>query len=53
VKSSKTPIVPFNIFTYAKYHYVKVFNDEITFQISIVDLGKSIKESDILSIEKE
>jgi len=33
--------------------YLKVLNDEITFQISIVNLHKSIKEFDILSIEKE
>jgi hypothetical protein len=33
--------------------YLKVLNDEMTFQISTVNLRKSIKEFDILSIEKE
>jgi hypothetical protein len=31
VESSKTHVVPFNIFMDAKYHHVKVVGDEVAF----------------------
>jgi hypothetical protein len=49
----KAPTIPFNIFTYARYHCVKIVGDEATLRASITSLGKSIKKSNILSIEKE
>jgi hypothetical protein len=49
----KTFVIPFNIFMDAKYRHVKVVGNETTFQTSTTSLGKSIKKSNILSIEKE
>ncbi len=49
----KTPTVPFNIFTNARYRHVKVIWDEVVLWMSIVSLNKSIKKFDILSIEEK
>lgn len=43
MESSKTPIAPFNIFTDARYHHLKVIGDEATLQFSIVGLGTLFK----------
>jgi hypothetical protein len=49
----KTPTIPFNLFTDIKYHHVKVVGNEITFHSSTTGLGKLIKKSNILSVEKK
>jgi hypothetical protein len=53
VESSKTHVIPFNIFMDARYHHVKVARDEITLRASTTSLEKSIKKFDVLSIEEE
>jgi hypothetical protein len=53
VESSKVPTVPFNIFMDARYRCVKVVGDETTLQASTTNLGKSIKKSNVMSIEEE
>jgi hypothetical protein len=53
VESSKTPIVHFNISTDGKNRCVKIVNDKTTFQSLTIGLGKSIKKSNVLSIEEE
>jgi hypothetical protein len=49
VELGKAPAIPFNIFTNARYHHVKVVGDEGT----IVGLGNIIKKSKVLSIKQE
>jgi len=53
MESSKTFAIPFNIFMDARYHHVKVVGNETTFRMLTIGLGKCIKKSNILSIEKE
>jgi hypothetical protein len=53
VESSKIPIVPFNIFTNVRYHHMKVVGNKTTLQTSTIGLDKSIKKSNILSVEEE
>lgn len=53
VESGKAPTFPFNIFIDARHHHVKVVADKATLQVSIANLGKSIKKFNVLSIEKE
>lgn len=45
--------IPFNIFTNAKYHYVKVANYKIVFWSLTIGFGKFVKKLDVLSIEEE
>jgi hypothetical protein len=47
------PIVPFNIFTNVWYNWVKIANDELTLWAFNFDFKKSIKKSDVLSIQEE
>jgi hypothetical protein len=49
----KTLTIPFNIFTYSRYHQIKVVNDKLILLASTIDFGKCIKKSDMLSIEEE
>jgi hypothetical protein len=53
VELSETHAIPFNILMDARYHHVKVAGDEVTFQASIANLGKLIKNIYGLSIEEE
>jgi hypothetical protein len=53
VELSKAHAVFFNIFTYLKFHHVKVVGVGTTFQTTIVGIGKFVKKSDVLSIEEE
>jgi len=53
MESGQTPPIPFNIFKDIRYHHVKVVENETTFQLSIVGLGKLMNKSNILSIEKK
>jgi lactate dehydrogenase-like 2-hydroxyacid dehydrogenase len=53
VKIGVAPIVPFFIFTNVWYNQVKIANDEATLWASYCDLKKSIKKSDVLSIQEE
>jgi hypothetical protein len=50
---SKTHPIPFNLFTNAKYHHVKVTKNKVTLQALTTGLGKSIQKFDILSIKEE
>ncbi len=43
--------IPFNIFTNAKYHHVKVVNYKVVFWSLTIGSGKFIKKLDVLSIE--
>jgi CRISPR/Cas system CMR-associated protein Cmr1 (group 7 of RAMP superfamily) len=42
-----------NIFTYAKYHQVKVAGDEAVLWSSTTSLGKIIKKSNVLFVQEE
>jgi hypothetical protein len=53
VELGKILTIPFNIFTYSKYHQIKVVNDKLTLLASTIGFGKCIKKFDILSIEEE
>jgi hypothetical protein len=53
MESSISPAILFNIFMDARYHHVKVVGNETTFRVSIASIGKSIKKSNILFIEKK
>jgi hypothetical protein len=53
MESSKALVVPFNIFTNARYHHMKVVEDEVILRTTIIGLDKSIKKSNILLVEKE
>jgi hypothetical protein len=52
VQIGKTLIVTFNIFTNIRYHHVKLAGDEATLISSTIRLGKTIKKSHVMSIEK-
>jgi hypothetical protein len=43
MESSKALVIPFNIFTNARYHHMKVVKNKTTFRASTNGLGKSIK----------
>jgi hypothetical protein len=53
VEFGKVLVVSFNIFLDPRYHLVKVVGDEMTFQSSLVGLGKVIKKIEMLSIKEE
>jgi hypothetical protein len=44
---------PFNIFVDAKYHWVKVVSDEAILWSLTTSLGKTIKKSNVLSIQEK
>jgi hypothetical protein len=44
MESSKTLIVPFNIFMDARYHGMKVVGDEVALRTLTTSLNKSIKK---------
>jgi hypothetical protein len=52
VQIGKTPPVPFNIFTNARYHHVKFAGDEIALISSTIKFGKTIKKSNVMIIEE-
>jgi hypothetical protein len=45
--------LPSNIFTNAKYQYVKVANYKVIFWSLTIGFGKFVKKLDVLSIEEE
>jgi hypothetical protein len=49
----KPHAIPFNIFTNARYHHVKVASEEVTLQSSTIGFNKTNKKLDVLSIENE
>jgi hypothetical protein len=51
MESSKTFVVPFNIFIDVRYHYVKVAGAKLTLQSSTIGFGKIIKKSNVLFIK--
>lgn len=53
VELGKAFTIPFNIFTYSKYHQIKVVNDKLTLLASTIVFAKCIKKSNMSSIEKE
>ncbi len=52
MKIKVVPIAPFNIFIDVKFQQMKLVGYEITFYASNVDIEKSIKKCNMLSIEE-
>ncbi len=53
VKISVVPTIPFNPFIDVQYNRMKIVGDETTLWVSNTSLEKSIKKSDVRSIQEE